>query len=372
MNILFYCNEYPPEVCGGIGVFTKEIAEELTKKGNKVIVYGQYDSVGERSIQSINGVTVIKEPRTRNKYMFFYNRFKAYLSIRKIVAEFSIDIVEVQDFHGLLGFLPKLNAKVVVRLHGSVSYFKSLLNNRSTKDFIWKLLEGSNLMKADEIVSVSDFTAVKTKSIFGITSNVKTIHNGVVVEREYLTTELSSRKQFVYSGSIIEKKGVKELIDAWVVFSKGKDVELNLYGKDIEGLTAILESTVAENNITNVFFHGPVSKERLMSEIELTHFCIFPTKAEAFSLAPIESMSKSKVTLYTNQTSASELIIDGYNGLLIPSCTKECIFQALERAYYLEQFEYTEIAKRAHQSVLEKFDVAKVCNDNIEFYKGLM
>ncbi|MGR5542443.1 glycosyltransferase family 4 protein, partial [Vibrio campbellii] len=95
---------------------------------------------------------------------------------------FSIDIVEVQDFHGLLGFLPKLNAKVVVRLHGSVSYFKSLLNNRSTKDFIWKLLEGSNLMKADEIVSVSDFTAVKTKSIFGITSNVKTIHNGVVVE----------------------------------------------------------------------------------------------------------------------------------------------------------------------------------------------
>src|ERR1700722_12606086 len=61
MNILYLCDEYPPGVCGGIGIATQSIARSLVKKGHNVVVAGFYDrDYGEKNEFTDNGVKVYR------------------------------------------------------------------------------------------------------------------------------------------------------------------------------------------------------------------------------------------------------------------------------------------------------------------------
>ena len=40
MRILYICDEYPPCVQGGIGTFTKDLAEALVKEGHQITIAG--------------------------------------------------------------------------------------------------------------------------------------------------------------------------------------------------------------------------------------------------------------------------------------------------------------------------------------------
>ena len=42
MNILFYCDEYPPYITGGIGSVTQTVAEYLSSKGHNIYFIGYY------------------------------------------------------------------------------------------------------------------------------------------------------------------------------------------------------------------------------------------------------------------------------------------------------------------------------------------
>lgn len=371
MRVLYFCNEYPPSITGGIGVFTREMAEELVKAGHSVFIYGQYN-IDKAYYETINDVHIYRDKRYSGRLGFILNRVRSYIKIRAILNKYSIDILEVQDFHGLMGFFPRLNCKVIVRLHGSVIYFKTLLNKISFKDRVWFYFEKSNLNKADLILSVSDFTAKLTKSIFGLSKSVLTVHNGVKVTESYCEHYPSKSLQYIFAGSVIEKKGIVELISAWSIFSKNKDVILHVYGKDIEGLTERLKLHMENLHINNVFFHGAVHKDVLLLAIKDADFCVFPTKAEAFSLAPMEAMSMSKVVLYTDQTSASELVIHRSNGLLINECSEMSILESLEESFSLTGEEYKKISKNAYCTIVNNFNVEDKVIENIRIYQELL
>lgn len=375
MNILFYCNEYPPFLSGGIGIFTKELAEELVKEGHNVHVFGSYaeKDVLILSGKVVNGVNVHKVKTYEGPFSFIINRVRSYLEIRNIIDKCNIDILEVQDFHGLLSFLPKLNCKVIVRLHGSVYYFKSLLKIRTLKDIVWKSLERNHLKKADRIVSVSHFTAKKTIELFNVKSDIHVIHNGVSVLMPYNKNTINKdKKMYLFSGSIIRKKGIVELINSWVEFSSGKNVQLDIYGKDSDDLTKDMLKILKDNKVDNCFFHGAVSKPLLMERIKGADFCIFPTKAEAFSLAPMEAMAMSKVVLYAKQTSASELINNSVNGLLIDSSKQIDIVKSLNESYLLTQNEYNLLSEKGYYTISDDFNVKKKNVENIKFYKSVL
>ena len=49
MKIVYICNEYPPKISGGIGVFTKLMAERLAAEGHEIIVFGY----GENALETV-------------------------------------------------------------------------------------------------------------------------------------------------------------------------------------------------------------------------------------------------------------------------------------------------------------------------------
>ncbi|WP_426595918.1 glycosyltransferase family 4 protein [Pectobacterium brasiliense] len=373
MKILYYCNEYPPEKSGGIGIFTKEIAERLAAdKNNEVYVYGMY-SLNEKKIEIINNVFIIRDTKNNGLLSFITNRVRAYISIKNLINDRKIDLIEVQEFNGLIAFWPKVKAKIVVRLHGSVIYFRTLLHEINIKNLVWRIVEKKTIMSADKIISVSEFTARKTKEIFKFSKDIDVIHNGINFDGIFREKKSSDHKHYIFSGSIIKKKGVIELIEAWLIFSEDKkNVSLSLYGKDIENLTDILIEKLKSHHNSTVYFHGPVQKDELMLAYSKCDFCLFPSKAEAFSLSPLEAMGMSRVVLYTDQTSARELIDDKNNGILIKDHCVDSILQSLNYSYHLEKDEYDRMARNAFMTVKNKFSIEKVIYRNIETYRDLL
>lgn len=368
MNILFYCNEYPPYACGGIGTFTYELSVELAKSGNNVYIIGIYD-IDKCVHEIIDGVNIYRYPKSKKWFNHIYNRYKMYFSIKELIKKQKIDILEVQDFNGLLALYSKFNCTTVVRLHGSVYYFKSLLNQIKLKDKIWYFLERQTLLKADKIVSVSDFTAKKTKELFNLhDTEIVTIHNGVNVMNDFNFKKQGGIKKFCFAGSMIKKKGIIELIDAWIIFSNGRgDVELHIFGKDIENHA----ENILKLNCESIIIHGAVDKKSLENFFKDIDFCIFPTKAEAFSLAPLEAMAASKVVLYSNQTSYDELVTK-YNAITINESSSPAILDALIFADSLSNEDCLKVAKNGYETVIDRFNVKTKNIENIKFYSLLL
>lgn len=371
MNIIYICHEYPPFKTGGIGIYTKEIAESLSSQDHGVYVIGVYDQEN-KTIEKINNVNIIRIPSSKNKLLKkIINRYKLYIFLKKFIKEIKIDVIESPDFQGWLAFFPKLRCKYLIRLHGSVTYFYELLGIESYKKLIWKYIERNALGKADKIISVSNFTAQKTKKIFNIKKNIDVIYNGIEINNKYIEKHPQNNvKNFVFAGSLIKKKGIVELIDAWKIFSKDKiDVELHIFGKDIEGLLSLFLSDKNLRIGDNLFFHGAVEKNELIKFYKNAHFFIAPSKAEAFSLAPMEAMASSLLVIYNNQTSATELITHNENGYLLNNLN---ITETLEIAYALTDYEYNSITKASYLTVRNKFNIKDLINENISMYINLI
>ena len=91
MRILFICNEYPPHKHGGIGSFTRDIAEGLAANGQQVTVWGLYDAVKALTIENINGVKVVRnlhkpiKSRFNQLHFIFHLNKKLKLFLKKNV-----------------------------------------------------------------------------------------------------------------------------------------------------------------------------------------------------------------------------------------------------------------------------------------------
>ncbi|MEI9533248.1 glycosyltransferase family 4 protein [Moellerella wisconsensis] len=370
MNILFICNEYPPYPSGGIGVFTRELAIELANSGNNVYIIGLYPT-NKKSEEYIDGIKIIRLPEKRGFLSKIKNRILLYREIKKTIKKNNIQILECPDFNGLLAFTPSLNCKIITRLHGSIYYFNNLLNTNGIKKHIWYFIEKSSIKKSDNIISVSKFTSEYTKKIFNLTGDIHTIYNGVTIKNNFSPkAEFNKIKTFIFAGSLIRKKGIIELIDAWIKFSScTPNVKLEIYGKDIENLSLLIENKLNKTNCHSVTIHPPVDKNLLEKKYIKADFCIFPTRAEAFSLAPMEAMSMSKVVLYTNQTSSNELMTNNFNGIIIDKCTPESILDALINVNNMDIKKYNQISFNAFNTIYKNFNVIDKNIENINFYE---
>ena len=86
MKIVYICNEYPPKISGGIGVFTKLMAERLAAEGHEIIVFGY----GENALETVELESTVKvirlvEPRFgKNLFLNFFKTLFYKISYRII------------------------------------------------------------------------------------------------------------------------------------------------------------------------------------------------------------------------------------------------------------------------------------------------
>ena len=391
MNILFLCDEYPPCNHGGIGTLTQVLARELVKQGNNVVVCGFYPyfrkalpfeiDLGVEVYRHFYGSKLLLQFSRRRFLGDFFNidsEFKKYNDfLLRIIEEKKIDIIEIPDFNEAFRYsgprfieFSKFNIPVVIKLHGSYNFINSIVWGQLGKKSIYEK-EKSLLNSATKLVAISNFTKEKIKEIYRYTKDIEIIYNGLTISDSVKNTD-DSKHTVIFAGKICEMKGVFSLILAWEkVLQEIPFAKLLIFGKaekrDLKKLNLLINDKIKHS----IELKGFVNKEKL-TEIYSTAACaIFPSYAESFSMAPLESMQVGCPTIYTKRASGPELITNKVNGLIVDPDNIEEIADAII-LMLKDRKSATEMGKRGSEAIKEKFNIAKIAEEHVSLYNSII
>ena len=379
MKIAFLTPEYPHSKTGnsgGIGTSIKNLGLGLLQQGCsvRVLVYGQK----EEGVFDDNGICVQQIKNVKLKGLSAYlTRKKLQKIINSLYRDKEIDLVEVPDWTGISSFISPEECPIVVKLHGSDTYFCHL-DNRPVK-WINKFHEKRALKKADGLLSVSQFTADLTNSVFGLNKKFTIIPNGIDSDAfaNNSNNNNNNNKTILYFGSLIRKKGLLELPLIFnAVIQKCPAARLVLVGKDVPDIVtgnpstwSMMQSLFSKEALGNVDYLGSVPYSEVKAKIEQATICVFPTFAEALPVSWIEAMAMEKPIVASNIGWATEVITDKVNGFLVhPSHHEEYankIIQLLEDTKLQKKF-----GVEARKKVTESFSITVVAQQSVAFYKS--
>lgn len=397
MNILYICEEYPPGKIGGIGTMVNVLGRELVKQGHNVYTVGLYPhGYAQADYEEDQGVKVWRLRYMsdigliRNNYsitdIFFWRCLKyssllhwdtsisskrLFSFIKKIVEQYRIDIIEMPDWNTFLHnslttiHVPVFKVPLVVKLNGTHSYFRKEMSSPLHKRIF--RAEKNLLHRADTISAVSRYTASETQNLFGLTKKFSILYNSINTQRSSGTTKVDN--EVIFTGTLTQKKGIYSLLKAWnLVKRQNPFVTLHVFGKGpVNKLKEILE----KDALASVFFHGHVSRERLLNELEKAPIAVFPSYSECFSLAPLEAMAAGCAVIYTLKSSGPELIVDGENGLLVNPDDINGIAKAINLLTEDKELRHS-IADAGKRSVSDRFDITNSAQQHIDFYNEVI
>jgi glycosyltransferase involved in cell wall biosynthesis len=391
MNILYLCDEYPPCQHGGIGTVTQLLARALVKKGHKVVVAGFYPYYREAANEEIDhGVKVcrfiygsrLQLQLSKRKYIGnFFNiekQFNKYInSLKKIIIENHIDVIETPDFVEAFRYtgpriiqFPDFGIPIIVKLHGTYTFFNHLENIHSISDNIFKK-ENLHLDNATGIIAISNFTMSETKALFSFRKNAKVIYNGTSCNFPVNYNIEKTSNTVVFAGTLAEKKGIFSLIKAWEeVIRKIPSVKLFIYGKGGDKTIAEIDKLLTTFYKNSIELKGFVTKEVLSTIYASAACAIFPSYAESFSMAPMEAMATGCPVIYTKRSSGPELITNEVDGLLVDPDNIQEIADAIivmltdrKRAY--------EMGLKGAKKIRASFDIDIISEKHINFYNSI-
>ena len=375
IKIAFLTPEYPHAKTGnsgGIGTSIKNLAKGLLLEGCSVsvLVYGQK----EDAIFDDNGICIQQIKNIKLKGLsWYFTRKKIQGIINKLYLEKKIDIVEAPDWTGITSFIQTHLCPVIIRLNGSDTYFCHL-DNRPVK-WINKFHEKRALLRADGLLSVSQFTANLTNEIFGIQKKFTIISNAIDTN-SFVASNSKNENTILYFGSLIRKKGLLELPFIFnEVIRKNPLAQLILVGKDVPDIITGNNSTwemmrklFTEEASSNVTYLGSVPYPEINRHIAAATVCVFPTFAEALPLSWLEAMAMQKAIVASNIGWAAEVIDDGVNGFLVnPNNHME--YASKINTLLINSKLCQEFGIAARKKVIEKFSISVVAKQSLAFYK---
>jgi len=380
MKIAFLTPEYPhfkTGSSGGIGTSIKNLAKGLLQENCqvRVLVYGQR----EDAVFDDEGITIEQIQNVKFKGLSWYlTRKKIERVINQLYLEKEIDLVEAPDWTGITSFIKPERCPVVIKLHGSDTYFCHL-DNRPVK---WKnkFHEKRALQNADALLSVSQFTADKTNKVFGLQKQFTIIPNSIDIASfvpNTLIKELSNT--VLYFGSLIRKKGLLELSFIFNELVKlNPTVKLILVGKDVPDIISgsgstweMMQALFSQQALSHVSYLGSVPYHEIQKYITEATVCVFPSFAEALPVSWIEAMAMQKAVVASDIGWATDVIDSDIHGFLVhPKDHLEYAFKInllLSNALLRKEFGIS-----AREKTIRKFSISVVAQQSLEFYKRVI
>ena len=392
MNLLFYCDEYPPYKTGGIGSVTQIVAEALAARGHRVFVVGYYFMNRDLPVYSVvNGVRVYRlnlgyRMGTFRKRLFnlgsklgfsrmVIQREVDYTEgfIGQLVEKERIEVVEFPDYYdwdayakGKLRFR-KFACPTVLRLHGCVSYVEA-----HTKGLRWwtKANDTSHFNRCDYISAVSRSALQYVQEHFVLRSVKESvvIYNpleGAFVKRQ----PQAESKEILFVGRLTESKGCATLLRAFnLVVEKFPDWSLRIVaGGEVEPFRRLL-SPLAEKRVR---FMGYCTRQQIQSFIDEAAFACIPTYFETFGMVATEIMGRTRCLIFTETTSGPEIVTSGVDGLLVNPKSPEEVARAMEELIrHPEQRKV--MAERAYEKVVSTFVTDRILVELEAFYARIV
>lgn len=376
MKIAFLTPEFPHTKMGssgGLGTSIMNLSKGLVSEGHEVsiLIYGQK----EDEYFNENNISYYRIKNIKIKgFSRLLTQKKIQKLINKLVRENKVDILEAPDWTGITSNI-KPSCPVVIRLNGSDTYF-CYLDQRPVK-FLNKLHEKRALQNADDLLSVSQYTADLTKELFSLKSNFTIIPNCIDIDKFNFEDKIEVQENTIlYFGTLIRKKGLLELPLIFnEVYIKNNNAKLILIGRDATDIISgnnstwqMMHSLFDADALENVNYLGSVPYDKIKTHISSAAVCVFPTFAEALPVSWIEAMAMQKAIVASNIGWATEVIDDGVNGYLVHP--KEHKLYAEKINSLLENNELRiKFGMEARKKVALKFSAEVVAKQSLLFYQ---
>lgn len=374
MHVVFLTIEYPPLPSGGIGTSVRNLARALVAQGHRVTVIG----VGPETKFVDQGIEVrfIGETHVL-KIGWLWDIRRVQRELNRLVREEGAQIVEAHDWGGVSAGL-RLACPLVVRCHGTDTYFAHLLRKKVRPSVRWA--ESLALKQADDVVAVSRFTADVTRRLFQLRDEVGVIPNGIdVAQFRPAAPDEVEPATILYFGTLTRKKGVLDLCRAFSgIVERHASARLLLVGRETsDALTgaastwALCRESLSPAARARVDYLGEQPYDRMQHYVRRAALCAFPSYAEAFPLAWLEAMASAKAIVAYDIGWASEVVETQRSGVLVPAGDTESfarvvgeLLAAPERA--------RQLGLAARRRVVEHFAADVVARQTTEHYQRVL
>jgi glycosyltransferase involved in cell wall biosynthesis len=412
LNIIHFSWEFPPIIYGGLGTFSTEITEKLTKLGHQVTVFTLNQENKLKTYEKWNGVDVYR-PRTLDltstfnlfadhelrswgqNFKFFadvisYNTIAASQVVNLIIKKRkTFDIIDAHDWLGILGGMivkKELDLPLVLHLH-STEVGRSLgRGSHAIKD-----IEFEGGQSSDCIITVSYAMKDELEKLGYPSEKIRVCWNGVNPNKydpNHISSEqkLQLRKQYgikndenmlFFIGRLVTVKGAHNLIKSMPnvlnEYPKTKLVILGI-GDMYSELKSLVEHLEIKDNV--IFRNEFVSEEERIIHYAATDCVVLPSFYEPFGIVCTEAMSMAKPTVVGARGT------NGFREQIIPSGDKQCGIHInphdpLDIAWGIKQIlQYDDkgvwIGNNARERVIETFNWESVAKRTLDIYKEFL
>ena len=201
-------------------------------------------------------------------------------------------------------------------------------------------------------------------------------------EQQTLKKELGIAENdfvFVFVGRLVGDKGINELVQAFkqlVVSLSGVEnssiknqTKLLLVGPLESDLNPLQEETLREietnKNVISVGF-----QKEVRSYFAIADCLVFPSYREGFPNVVLQAGAMGLPAIVTDINGSNEIIMDGENGIIIPSKNTIALQKAMSKMMNEEVF-YNELQQNSRKMIVAKYEQKVVWQAILEEYRKL-
>jgi glycosyltransferase involved in cell wall biosynthesis len=388
MNICFLSKEYPPNIIGGVGTYTWEMAHALAKLGHNVYVVTEATNETSEYVEDgirvfgvkparfpLNGAAraLIKGTLERLEYSYAVSK-----RLRMIVNRYNIDVVESCEARaeGFWYYIFKRKPPLVIRLHTPEGIIAKWNHAPDTLDYkLTGKLEEFWIFKANKTTAIS-------KAMINLMSrHYKFRFNNIAITPNPVDLNLfkgapvfeKNRDSIVlYAGRLEFRKGVHILIKAIPkVLKKIPEAKFIFIGNDC-GMKGYLLNKIDEFGCRkNVIFVEQACRESLVEYYQKSSLCIVPSLWENAPYSCLEAMACARPVIASDAGGLSEIIEDSINGILIPPGSSLALAETIVKVLNDRRLQ-ERLGNNARKYIEKKYAPSEVVQRTLEIYNTLL
>jgi glycosyltransferase involved in cell wall biosynthesis len=386
MNILFLSRDYPPNQIGGVGTYTYEMAQFLSRMGHKVFVVTE--AIDQPLEYVDQGVYVF---RVKSKKNIFFNpvreKIKGFIErleysyavskkLREIVSKYKIDIIESCEARaeGFWYYLFKRKPALVIKLHTPEGIVYKLNREIQTKDRqLIERLEEWWIWRAQAVIGLSEGVVDLTRRYYRLPfKNLPIVPNPINIGFFKPDSYLNNSETVLYIGRLEFRKGIHILIRAVsYVLERIPQVKFIFIGDDC-GMKPYLINKIAQLKIENsVEFLTRIPRDKLINYYQQSTLCVVPSLWENQPYVILEAMACGKPIIASNVGGISKIIKDKINGILVTPGSVLDLAKSIVKTLSDKELQ-KKIGSNARRYIEEKYVPIEVIKMTLEIYKKLL
>lgn len=374
MRVCLYTESALP-LMGGQELVVDALARRFAERGDQVVVLAPRPGRHLRLADQDLPYDVVRHPRfiSTRRYLGWYTRYLA-----RIHRKYPFDILHCHSVYPTGYVATRCRAVADVRLvitsHcGDVVPSSPLLRKPGVRQRSVLALQ-----RADAAIAISDFAHEWLRALCPNIRHIARIPNGVELERyatpiprpEGLDAAIQSKRYFLFTGRLVQRKGVDLLLESFAGASQVGRHNVVLGGTGRE--ESSLRRQAAELRIQDrVVFAGNIEGDTKTWLLQNALCTVIPSRiSEGFPLVFLESCAAGRPVIGTRIPGLLGLIQPGETGLLVPPNSVEAVQWALTLMSC-----NPELRERMGKNALaaaNRYDWCSIVNAHLALYRELL